>query len=128
MNNGKILVMDDEIEVRRILAGMLNHLNYEVVEAGDGEEAIALFKSAISSGKLFDVVLMDLIVPGGMGGEEAISKLLEIDSETKIILLSGSMDSQIITDYRKYCIKAVLCKPFKHYELREVLQVVNGSY
>lgn len=127
MNNGKILVMDDEIEIRCILTKMLNRLHYEVVEAGDGEEAIELFKYAMSSSRPFDVVLMDLIVHGGMGGEEAISKLLEIDSKTKIILLSGSIDSQIITDYRKYCIKAVLCKPFKHYELREVLQVVNEN-
>ena len=127
MNNGKILVMDDEIEIRCILTKMLNRLHYEVVEAGDGEEAIELFKNAISLSRPFDVILMDLMVPGGMGGEEAISKLLEIDPEAKIILSSGSIESQIMTDYRKYGISAVLCKPFGHDELIRALQVVNES-
>ncbi len=75
MNNGKILVMDDGIEIRRILAEMLNKLHYEVVEAGDGEVAIELFKSARSSGKPFDVVLMDLIVPGGMGEASVLTRI-----------------------------------------------------
>ncbi len=121
VNNGKILVMDDEEDIRYIFTKMLNRIYYEAEVAGDGNEAIKIFKGARDSNEPFDAVIMDLEVADGMGGEEAIKRLLEIDPGTKIILSSGSIDNQIMKDFRKYGISAVLRKPFKNDDLKKVL-------
>jgi two-component system cell cycle sensor histidine kinase/response regulator CckA len=127
MRNGKILVMDDNADIRYIFTKMLNSIEYEVEVAGDGSEAIALFKNAIEVEKPFDAVIMDLKVAYGMGGDEAIKRMLEIDEKAKIILCSGSISDQIMIDYRMYGINAVLCKPFKKDDLKEVLKkVISG--
>lgn len=127
MNNGKILVMDDEEEMRYIFTKMLNRINYEVEVAGEGNEAIELFKRAIEISKPFDTVLLDLKVADGMGGEETIKRLLEVDPVTKIIFSSGSISDPVMLDFRKHGACAVLRKPFKYNELRSVLQVVNSE-
>jgi len=124
MNNGKILVMDDEAEMRHIFIKMLNRIHYEVETAGNGNEAIELFKCAIVSNKPFDVIIMDLKVANGMGGEETIKRLLEIDPVTKIILSSGSISDHIMNNFRKYGISAVIRKPFKNDELKKVIREV----
>ena len=119
--------MDDEEEIRYIFTKMLKHLHYEIEVAGDGNEAIALFKRAINSNKAFDVVIMDLKVADGMGGEEATKRLLEIDPDTKIILSSGSISDHVMIDFRSYGISAVLRKPFKNDDLEKVLKKVIGE-
>ena len=124
VNNGKILVMDDEEDIRYIFTKMLSRLQYEVEVAGDGSEAIELFKNAIEAKKPFHAVIMDLKVADGMGGDDAIKNLLEIDDETKIIMSSGSISDQIMIDYRMYGIKAILRKPFKKDDLKETLRTV----
>ena len=125
MNKGKILVMDDEEDIRYIFTKMLNRMHYEVAVAGDGNEAIELFNRAIGENKPFDAVIMDLQVADGMGGEEAIKRLLEIDPGAKIILSSGSISDQVMIDYRKHGISAIIRKPFKTDHLKKALQVVN---
>ncbi|MBT6225893.1 MAG: response regulator [Candidatus Scalindua sp.] len=124
MNNGKILVMDDENEIRYIFTKMLNRMQYEVETAVDGYKALELFKSAIEIKKPFEAVIIDLEVANGMGGEETIRRLLEIDPGTKIILSSGSISDHIMNDFKKYGIRAVLRKPFKNDELKKVLRKV----
>ena len=124
MNNGKILVMDDENEIRYIFTKMLNRMQYEVETAVDGYKALELFKSAIERKKPFEAVIIDLEVANGMGGEETIRRLLEIDPGTKIILSSGSISDHIMNDFKKYGIRAVLRKPFKNDELKKVLRKV----
>lgn len=119
MNNGKILVMDDEEEIRYILTRMLNRINYDVEVAEDGNEAIALFKSAIGINKPFDAILVDLKVADGMGGEETIERLLEIAPAAKIILSTGSISDQVMIDYRQHGVCAVLRKPFKNADLKK---------
>ena len=99
---GKILVMDDEEMVRHILDKMLGHLGYKAKLARDGEEAIELFTSAQASGKAFDAVILDLTVPGGMGGTETMARLLEIDPRVKAIVSSGYSDDPIMAEFAKY--------------------------
>ena len=125
MDNGRILVMDDEKDIRDILSKMLNHLHYEVEVASNGSEAIALFKNAIAINKPFNSVIMDLKVANGMSGEDAISVLLGLYPGTKIILCTGSVGDQIIADYRTYGICAIIRKPFKINDLSNALQKVN---
>lgn len=109
---GRILVMDDEPMVREVLAQMLFTLGYEVQVAGDGAEAIELFSQAQRTAKPFAAVILDLTIPGGMGGKEAITGLLKIDPQVKAIVSSGYSDDPIMADFRKHGFVGVIAKPF----------------
>jgi CheY-like chemotaxis protein len=124
VGEGKILVMDDDEVVRDVAGEILRNIGYEVEFARDGAEAIELYKQAKGSNKPFDVVLMDLTVPGGMGGKEAIRKLLEIDPEVKAIVSSGYSHEPIMSDYNQYGFSAAIAKPYKVQELSEIFHKV----
>lgn len=120
---GKILVMDDEKLLRDLAGQLLTHLGYDVEIAGDGAEAIQKYKNAKESEVSFDVVIMDLTVPGGMGGKEAIQKLIEIDPEVKAIVSSGYSNDPVMANFRKYGFTGVVSKP---YEIKELVNAVNS--
>jgi PAS domain S-box-containing protein len=113
MGTGRVLVMDDERIVRDVTGLMLNTLGYEVEFARNGEEAIRMYKAANVFDKSFDVVIMDLTVPGGMGGREAMEKLLDVDPGVVAIVASGYANNPIMGNYREYGFSAVISKPFK---------------
>jgi PAS domain S-box-containing protein len=121
---GKILLMDDEDVIRLAVTQHLRNLKYEVEAVRDGTEAIKLYKKAIESGKSFDAVVMDLTIPGDMGGKEATKRLLEIDPKTKVIVASGYVNDPIMAEFKKHGFKGVLTKPYEIDELDEVLQKV----
>ncbi len=121
---GKILVMDDEPRIREMLGRVLGHFGYELAFAQDGAEAIAQYEDAKRRGAPFDVVIMDLIVPGGMGGKEAIHKLREIDPSACAIVSSGYSNDPIMSDFRSFGFCEAVAKPYRHEELREVLHRV----
>jgi len=87
--HGRVLVLDDEAPIRRLAADLLDKLGYDAELVEEGREAIARYSAAMESGHRFDAVIMDLTIPGGIGGREAISELLEIDPEAKVIVYSG---------------------------------------
>lgn len=125
---GRILVMDDEEVVREVAGRMAAHLGYEVDFAEDGAKAIELYKKAKKSGRPFDVVIMDLTIPGGMGGEEAMEKLLEIDPSVKAIVSSGYSNDPVMADYKKHGFSGVIAKPYKVAEMSSVINsVINGT-
>lgn len=125
---GRILVMDDEEVVREVAGGMAAHLGYEVDFAEDGAKAIELYRKAKKSGKSFDVVIMDLTIPGGMGGEEAMKKLLEIDPSVKAIVSSGYSNDPVMADYKKHGFSGVIAKPYKIAEMSSVINsVIHGT-
>lgn len=117
----KVLVMDDNPIIRKLANRMLKHLGYEVVLAKNGEEALLLFRQAKQSKAPFSVVILDLLIPHGIGGKECMQKLLEIDREVKAIVCSGYSDDPVIGEYQKYGFAQRLPKPFKIEELRDVL-------
>jgi CheY-like chemotaxis protein len=121
---GKMLVMDDEDAVRRVAGEILSTLGYEVALARDGAEAIRLYQMARDSSRPFDAVLLDLTVPGGMGGAEALERLREIDPWIKAIVSSGYSHDPIMADYATYGFKAVVAKPYTVQDLRSVLRRV----
>jgi CheY-like chemotaxis protein len=125
MGKGKILVMDDEESIIDITREMLKSIGYEVVAARDGAEAIELYKEGMNSGHPFDAVIMDLTIPGGMGGKEAIHELIEIDHEVKAIVSSGYNNDPAMTDFRNYGFSGSISKPYGVRELSEVLYKVT---
>ena len=124
---GKILVMDDEQMIRELAGEILWHLGYEVEFAGAGDEAVALYKAALKTARPFNAVILDLTVRGGMGGKEAIQRLIEIDPDVKGIVSSGYSDDPGMTDFRKYGFRGVAAKPYTLQELGENLSRVLKS-
>jgi CheY-like chemotaxis protein len=120
----RILVMDDEEVVREIACKMLSRIGYDVFLARHGEEALQIFTEARSRGESFDAVLLDLTVRGGMGGKEAVIRLLEIDRNVRAIVTSGYSEDPVVYDYASYGFKAVAIKPYTISELKEILDRV----
>lgn len=120
----KILVMDDDDIVRDVAGKMLTKLGYEVDFARDGSEAIELYKKSKNSGRSFDVVIMDLTIPGGMGGRETMQKLLEINPHVRAIVSSGYSDDAVMSNYTNYNFKGVIAKPYRIEELSRTVHSV----
>ncbi|MBI1912855.1 MAG: PAS domain S-box protein [Deltaproteobacteria bacterium] len=120
---GRILVMDDEELVRDVSGEMLEILGYEPVFAKEGMEAVRLYKKAKEEGKPFSAVILDLTVPGGMGGRDTMQMLLELDPAVNAIVSSGYSRDPIMADYRKFGFKGVIAKP---YRVSEFSKVVSG--
>ncbi|HMA84843.1 MAG TPA: ATP-binding protein, partial [Desulfosalsimonadaceae bacterium] len=107
-----ILVMDDEAMVRDIAGEMLEKNGCRVQTAPDGEMAIEMYSNAIANGDPFDLVIMDLTVPGGLGGDEAIKHLREIDPQVKAIVSSGYADDALRANDTDYGVREVVSKPY----------------
>jgi len=116
-----ILIMDDEDSILEILGEMLSFLGHRVTEARDGAEAIALARSSKEKGKPFQVAILDLTVPGGMGGKEAVVALKELDPSLKAIVSSGYANDPVMAQHREYGFDEVVTKPFKMAALQEAL-------
>jgi CheY-like chemotaxis protein len=124
----RILVMDDEKIVREIAGRMLKHIGYADIEfATDGIEAIELYKAAMESGNPFGAAILDLTIPGGMGGEITIRNLLKIDPAVKAIVSSGYVDDPVMAQYGEYGFSGVVAKPYTIAELRKAVEDVIGG-
>jgi PAS domain S-box-containing protein len=118
----RILIMDDEDFVREIAGRLLRRAGHETVLAADGKEAIALYQEAQATGRPFDVTIMDIVVPDGMGGQEAAQRILAINPDAKIIVSSGYSNDPIMADFRHYGFCGVAAKP---YQMEELYQAVD---
>ncbi len=124
----KVLVMDDEASIRDISGEMLTYLGFKVVLAADGGEAVELYRRAKESGEPFGAVIMDLTIPGGMGGKETIKKLLEIDPGVKAIVSSGYSNDPVMAEYKKYGFRGVIAKPYNVEDLSgKLYKVIAGE-
>ncbi len=120
---GRVLVMDDEESVREMASSMLNHLGFDVVCARDGVQAIELYKKSIAQKEPFLAVIMDLTIPGGLGGRETIRQLIELDSDVNAIVSSGYSNDPVMADYKQFGFKNVLPKP---YFVNDLATVINS--
>ena len=118
---GKILVMDDDELLTLIISRMLIGLGYTAKVVNDGETAIELYNKERDSGQPFDAVILDLKVPGGMGGMETLRRLRDIDGSVGAVISSGAGWEEVMRDCRSYGFSAALQKPFKLKELDEAV-------
>ncbi len=125
---GRILIMDDEAPVRDVARAMLSRLGYRTEVAADGRAAIEAYTHARASGDPFHAVIMDLTIPGGMGGKDAVKALLEIDPGVTAIVSSGYADAPVMAEYERYGFKGVVPKPFTIADLSRLLQQVLASH
>jgi len=123
----RILIMDDEEVICQISSQLLGAIGFSAETATDGNRAIEVYKQALLAGKPFDVVIMDLTIPGGMNGEETIKRLLAIDPEAKAIVSSGYAEDQVVANYAEFGFKGIVAKPYTKEQLQVAIQqVLNG--
>ena len=122
--NGKILIMDDQKAILKMIKRMLKKMGYQTACATDGSQAIEIYKKALHSNNSFDAVILDLTVPGGMGGLKTIVELLKIDSDIKAIVSSGYSNDPIMSNYEDYGFCGVVPKPYSKAQLADVLNNV----
>lgn len=121
---GKILIMDDEEGIRDVLKELLEHIGYTSRHAWDGAEAVEMYVEAMEDGQPFDVIILDLTIPGGMGGKETMKKMLELDPGVLGIVSSGYSNDPVMANYRNYGFKGIVPKPYRIEELSQVLHEV----
>lgn len=122
--SARVLVMDDDEVIQEIISEMLQVAGYTVVAAGDGRQAIDLYREAMEKGEPFSVVIADLTIPGGMGGKEMAVDLLAFDPNARLIVSSGYSSDPVMANHAEYGFKAVIVKPYKMEELVATLQQV----
>ena len=111
--HGLILVMDDDENIREVLQHMLDHLGYQSLMSSHGLQAIDIYKKYMQEGTKIDAVIMDLTIPGGLGGKDTAEALLEIDPEAKIIVSSGYSTDPVMENYTELGFCGIVKKPFK---------------
>ncbi len=119
---GRVLFMDDEEAIRQMATFLLRRFGFEVECAVDGAEAVEKFRAAQGERRPFALVIMDLTVPGGMGGKEAISRLRELDPKVKAIVSSGYSSDPVLANYREHGFCGVATKPYEVSDLARVLR------
>jgi len=118
---GKILIMDDQEPILKMVTRMLSKMGYEVTTAMDGTQAINIYREAYDAESPFDCVILDLTVPGGMGGAKTIPELLKINPNVKAVVTSGYSNDPIMANYQDYGFCGVVPKPYTKEQLSTVL-------
>ncbi|HUH79611.1 MAG TPA: response regulator [Methanoregula sp.] len=121
-SKGKVLLMDDEQIILDVTHEVLKFLGYEVMFARDGDTAIELYKREKSNGSPFDIVILDLSVPEGMGGKETIMRLRALDPGVKAVVSSGYSNDPVVQDFADYGFAGRLTKPYKINDMKEILE------
>jgi PAS domain S-box-containing protein len=120
----RVMIMDDENMIREITGAMLTMLDHEALEAKDGREAIELYKKEFAAGRPIDLLIMDLTIPGGMGGKEAAQEILAINPAAKLVVASGYSNDPVMAHYREYGFAATISKPF---QIEDLISVLNQT-
>ena len=126
-NGWRILFMDDEEMLRKAVPRMLATAGYDVECASDGDEAIDLYRAALDAGRPFDVVILDLGVKQGRGGEETIDELIAVDPDVRAILSSGRLTEASMVSFERFGFAGAIEKPYTGSELRAAIAKVLGE-
>ena len=119
---GSILLMDDEVSILEVMTELINHLGYSVECSQNGADAVDRYRKAKETGRPYDLVIMDLTIPGGMGGKEAIAKIKRFDPQVKAIVSSGYSNDPVMSDHLRYGFVGVLPKPYTLKELENKIR------
>ena len=124
----KILIMDDEESYRDSLRQVLEYMGHYVRAVADGVQAMEVYSDAHRNGETFDIVIMDLTIPGGMGGKQAVAELSKNHPEIRAIVSSGYYDDPVMADFESYGFRGALKKPFYVEDLvGEINQIVKEN-
>ena len=118
---GRVLFMDDDPDIRDLAGAILDLIGYEPTLTGEGSETLAEYQAARAAGRPYAAVILDLTIPGGMGGKETIRRLREIDPEVRAIVSSGYSNDAVIADYRAHGFMAMVAKPYRMEDLARAL-------
>lgn len=121
---GRLLVMDDEEPILKVVSGMLTFLGYQVETVTHGARALASYRRAVDRGEPFHAVILDLTVPGGLGGQETAARLRSLDPEVCLVASSGYSNDPLMANYAERGFRAILTKPYSLRELERVLAEV----
>jgi PAS domain S-box-containing protein len=124
---GKILIMDDDPMVSRTLGAMLKKLGFSVEESRDGKETLQLYDDAFKKSSPFDLVIMDLTIPGGMGGEETIKQLKQSYPHVNVVVSSGYANNPILANYQEWGFLGILQKPYTISKVRQLISSIFGK-
>lgn len=121
---GRILLMDDDEMIRKSVGKMLKYLGYEVDGAKEGKQAVELYQKSIDEKNIYDLVILDITIPGGMGGKKTMEEIMKIHPEAKGIVSSGYSDDPTIANFNDYGFISRIEKP---YRLETLSKVVGES-
>jgi len=125
--SGSVLVMDDDVLVRTVISRMLEKLGAHIDEAADGEEAVRKYTQAMERGESYDVVVLDLVIPDGLGGVETLKQLRDIDPTVRAVVSSGYTGDPVMLNYGAYGFRDVIRKPYQMSDLARALnRAVSG--
>ncbi|MGA8244541.1 MAG: response regulator [Methanoregula sp.] len=119
---GKVLLMDDEEIILDVSREVLRFLGYDAAFAKEGGAAIGLYRQEKEAGRPFDLVIIDLTIPEGMGGRETVEKLRSYDPGVKAIVSSGYTNDPVMQDYANYGFSGRLTKPYRINEMKTLLE------
>jgi CheY-like chemotaxis protein len=125
--SGRVLIVDDEEAIRDLVSFTLTRLGYEVSAAETALRGIALYRDAIARGRRFDLVILDLTLPGGMGGREAFKRLLDIDPAVNAIVSSGYAMNATMSRSEDFGFRGKITKPYEAAELDRVVREAIAS-
>jgi two-component system cell cycle sensor histidine kinase/response regulator CckA len=123
----RVLLLEDEPLIRQLIVQSLRSVGCDVTQTSDGADTVARYQEALSSGHPFDLLIMDLSIPGGMGGAAAMEKIRQMDPGVRAIVSSGYSDDPVMSRYLDYGFLAVLPKPYNPLELRELVEQLLGE-
>jgi signal transduction histidine kinase/CheY-like chemotaxis protein len=124
---GRVLIVDDEEAIRALVEFTLSHLGYQVTQAATAVEGVNAYRERFQAGERFDAVILDLTLPGGMGGKEALKKLIEIDPTVNAIVSSGYATDATMSRYQDFGFRGVIAKPYEAAELGKIVHDVISS-
>jgi two-component system, cell cycle sensor histidine kinase and response regulator CckA len=122
--NGMKVHAQAEEQIRNMTQRMLTRIGHEVTLAADGEEAVRRYREAYSHGVPIDLVIMDLTIPGGMGGKDAVREILAIDAQAKVVVASGYSTDPVMASFKDFGFCGAIVKPFQQNELKKMLKRV----
>ena len=122
--SGRILVMDDEEVIREVCVDLLTDLGYEVESVADGQAMLDCYRAALEQKTPYGLVIMDLTIPGAMGGKEAMAALLKIDPQARGIVCSGYSNDPVMADFKAYGFQGNCVKPFQFTVLSQTVKEV----